>query len=132
MLSDLDPLCPNSIETILGLLPKYQFGYLIINRALSCIYTGGHKKLYHFTFEITNQFSIFSDSLRIKLFQVFLKQVIKMSWTIEQKTFIVKTYFSPKFIRAAKLRPKERFQCRGYPNSCSIYKWFNKFRSHGL
>ena len=54
-----------------------------------------------------------------------------MSWTTEQKIFIVEAYFRQKSIHAAQLQFKERFGCREFPVQSVIYRWVNKFRSHG-
>ena len=55
----------------------------------------------------------------------------EMPWTTEQKIFIVEAYFRPKSIHAAQLQFKERFGCREFPVHSMIYRWVNKFRTHG-
>ena len=54
-----------------------------------------------------------------------------MPWTTEEKTFIVEAYFRLKSIHAAQLQFKERFGCREFPVHSMIYRWVNKFRTHG-
>ena len=54
-----------------------------------------------------------------------------MPWTTEEKTFIVEAYFRLKSIHAAQLQFKERFKCREFPVHSMIYRWVNKFRTHG-
>ena len=54
-----------------------------------------------------------------------------MPWTTEQKIFIVEAYFRQKSIHAAQLQFKERFRCREFPVHSMIYRWVNKFRTHG-
>ena len=54
-----------------------------------------------------------------------------MPWTTEQKVFIVEAYFRQKSIHAAQLQFKERFGCREFPVHSMIYRWVNKFRTHG-
>jgi len=54
-----------------------------------------------------------------------------MPWTTEQKIFIVEAYFRQKSIHAAQLQFKERFGCREFPVHLMIYRWVNKFRTHG-
>ena len=55
----------------------------------------------------------------------------EMPWTTEQKIFIVEAYFRQKSIHAAQLQFKERFGCREFPVHLMIYRWVNKFRTHG-
>ena len=54
-----------------------------------------------------------------------------MPWTTEQNMFIVEAYFLQKSIHAAQLQFKERFGCREFPVHSMIYRWVNKFRTHG-
>ena len=54
-----------------------------------------------------------------------------MPWTTEQKIFIVEAYFRQKSIHAAQLQFKERFRCHEFPVQLMIYRWVNKFRTHG-
>ena len=54
-----------------------------------------------------------------------------MPWTTEQEIFIVDAYFRQNSIHAAQLQFKERFGCREFPVHSVIYRWVNKFRSHG-
>ena len=54
-----------------------------------------------------------------------------MPRTTEQKIFIVEAYFRQKSIHAAQLQFKERFGCREFPVDSMIYRWVNKFRTHG-
>jgi len=54
-----------------------------------------------------------------------------MPWTTEQKTFIVEAHFRLMSIHAAQLQLKERFGCREFPVLSVIYRWVNKFRTHG-
>ena len=54
-----------------------------------------------------------------------------MLWTTEQKIFIFEAYFRQESIHAAKLQFKERFGCREFPVHSVIYRWVNKFRTHG-
>ena len=54
-----------------------------------------------------------------------------MPWTTEQKIFIVKAYFKQKSIHAVQLQFKEGFGCREFPVHSVIYRWVNKFRTHG-
>ena len=54
-----------------------------------------------------------------------------MPWTTEEKTFIVEAYFRLKSIHAAQLQFKEQFGCREFPVHSMIYRWVNKFRTHG-
>ena len=54
-----------------------------------------------------------------------------MPWTTEQKIFIVEAYFRQKSIHTAQLQFKERFRCREFPVHSMIYRWVNKFRTHG-
>ena len=54
-----------------------------------------------------------------------------MPWTTEQKIFIVDAYFRQKSIHATQLQFKERFGCRELPVHSMIYRWVNKFRTHG-
>jgi len=54
-----------------------------------------------------------------------------MPWTTEQKIFIVEAYFRQKSIHAAQLQFKERFRWREFPVHSMIYRWVNKFRTHG-
>ena len=55
----------------------------------------------------------------------------EMPWTTEQKIFIVEAYFRQKSIHAAQLQFKERFGCREFLVHSMIYRWVNKFRTHG-
>ena len=55
----------------------------------------------------------------------------EMPWTTEQKIFIVEAYFLQKSIHAAQLQLKERFGCLEFPVHSMIYRWVNKFRTHG-
>ena len=52
-------------------------------------------------------------------------------WTTEQELFIVEAYFRLKSIHAAQLQFKEQFRCREFPVHSMIYRWVNKFRTHG-
>ena len=54
-----------------------------------------------------------------------------MPWTTEQKIFIVEAYFRENSIHAAQLQFKKRFRCREFPVHSMIYRWVNKFRTHG-
>jgi len=54
-----------------------------------------------------------------------------MPWTTEQKIFIVEAYYRQKSIHAAQLQFTERFGCREFPVYSMIYRWVNKFRTHG-
>jgi len=54
-----------------------------------------------------------------------------MPWTTEQNIFIVEAYFRQKSIHAAQLQFKEQFGCREFPVHSIIYRWVNKFRTHG-
>ena len=54
-----------------------------------------------------------------------------MPWTTEQKIFVVEAYFRQKSIHAAQLQFKERFGCREFPVHSMIYRWVNKFKTHG-
>jgi len=54
-----------------------------------------------------------------------------MPWTTEQNIFTVQAYFRQKSIQAAQLQFKERFGCREFPVHSMIYRWVNKFRTHG-
>ena len=54
-----------------------------------------------------------------------------MPWTTEQTIFIVEANFRQKSIHAAQLQFKERFGCREFPVHSVIYRWVNKFRTHG-
>jgi len=54
-----------------------------------------------------------------------------MPWTPEQKIFIVEAYFQQKSIHTAQLQIKERFGCCEFPVHSLIYRWVNKFRTHG-
>jgi len=54
-----------------------------------------------------------------------------MPWTTEQKIFIVEAYFQHKSIHAAQLQFKERFGCREFPVHSMMYRWVNKFWTHG-
>ena len=54
-----------------------------------------------------------------------------MPWTTEQKIFIVEAYFRQKSVHAAQLQFKERFRCREFPVHSMMYRWINKFRTHG-
>ena len=54
-----------------------------------------------------------------------------MPWTTEEMIFIVEAYFRQKSIHAAQLQFKERFGCREFPVHSMIYRWVNKFRTHG-
>jgi len=63
---------------------------------------------------------------------IFSAEVYPRSWTTEQKVFIVEAYFRQKSIHAAQLQFKERFGCRESPVHSMIYRWVNKFRSHGI
>jgi len=54
-----------------------------------------------------------------------------MPWTTEQMIYIVEAYFRQKSIHAAQLQFKERFGCREFPVHSMIYRWVNKFRTHG-
>ena len=54
-----------------------------------------------------------------------------MLWTTEQEIFIVEAYFRQKSIHAAQLQFKERFGCREFPVHSMIYRWVNRFRTHG-
>jgi len=54
-----------------------------------------------------------------------------MPWTTEQTIFIAEEYFRQKSIHAAQLQFKERFGCREFPVHSVIYRWVNKFRTHG-
>ena len=56
---------------------------------------------------------------------------LEIPWTTEQKIFIVEAYFRQKSIHAAQLQFKERFRCREFPVHSMIYRWVNKFRTHG-
>ena len=48
-----------------------------------------------------------------------------------EKIFIVEAYFRQTSIHAAQLQFKERFGCREFPVHSMIYRWVNKFRTHG-
>ena len=52
-----------------------------------------------------------------------------MPWTTEQKTFIFEAYFRLNSIHAAQLQFKNG--CREFPAHTMIYRWVNKFRTHG-
>jgi len=54
-----------------------------------------------------------------------------MPWTTEQKIFIVEAYFQQTSIHAAQFQFRERFGCREFPVRSMIYRWVNKFRTHG-
>ena len=54
-----------------------------------------------------------------------------MSWATEQNIFIVEAYFRQKAIHTAQLQFKERFRCLAFPVHSMIYRWVNKFRTHG-
>ena len=54
-----------------------------------------------------------------------------MPWISEQKIFIVEAYFRQKSIHAPQLQFKERFGYREFPVHSMIYRWVNKFRTHG-
>ena len=54
-----------------------------------------------------------------------------MPWTTEQKIFIDEAYFRQKSIHAPQLPFKERFGCREFLVHSMIYRWVNKFRTHG-
>ena len=54
-----------------------------------------------------------------------------MPWTTEQKVFIVEVYLRHKSIRKAQLQFKKQFTCRKFPYHSTIYRWVNKFRTHG-
>ena len=47
------------------------------------------------------------------------------------KIYIVEAYFRQKSIHAAQLQLKERFGWREFPVHSMIYRWVNKFRTHG-
>jgi len=47
------------------------------------------------------------------------------------KIFIVEAYFQQKSIHATQLQFKEWFGCREFPVHAMIYRWVNKFRTHG-
>ena len=51
-----------------------------------------------------------------------------MPWTTEQKIFVIE---ASQLQFAAQLQFKERFGCREFPVHSMIYRWVNKFRSHG-
>ena len=53
-----------------------------------------------------------------------------MPWTTEQKIFIVEAYFRQKSIHAAQ-QFKEQFGCHEFPVHSMIYRWVNKFKTHG-
>jgi len=55
----------------------------------------------------------------------------EIPWTTEQKIYIVEAYFQQKSIHAAQLHFKERFGCHEFPVHSMIYRWVNKFRTHG-
>jgi len=55
-----------------------------------------------------------------------------MPWTTEQKIFIVEAYFQQMSIHTAQLQFKERFGCREFLVHSLIYRWVNKFRTHGM
>ena len=55
-----------------------------------------------------------------------------MPRTTEQKIFIVEAYFQQKSIHAAQLQFQEWFRCREFPVQSMIYRWVNKFRTHGI
>ena len=54
-----------------------------------------------------------------------------MTWTTEQKAFIVEAYFWEKSIHKDQLQLKKQFRCGEFPNHTTIYRWVNKFRTHG-
>ena len=54
-----------------------------------------------------------------------------MPWTTEQKIFIVEALFRENSIHAAQLQFKKRFRCREFPFHSMIYRWVNKFKTHG-
>jgi len=54
-----------------------------------------------------------------------------MPWTSEQNIFIVEAYFRQKSIHAAQLQFKEWFGCCEFHVHSMIYRWANKFRTHG-
>ena len=54
-----------------------------------------------------------------------------MRWITEQKIFIVEAYFWENSIHATQLQFKKRFGCREFPVHSMIYRWVNKFRTHG-
>ena len=54
-----------------------------------------------------------------------------MPWITEQKIFIVEAHFRQKSIHAPQLQFKEQFRCREFPVHLMIYRWVNKFRTHG-
>ena len=55
----------------------------------------------------------------------------EIPWNTEQKIFIVEAYFRQKSIHAAQLQFKGRFGCRESPVHSMVYRWVNKFRTHG-
>ena len=54
-----------------------------------------------------------------------------MPWTTKQKIFIFEAYFRENSIHAAQLQFKKRLGCRKFPVLSMIYRWVNKFRTHG-
>jgi len=54
-----------------------------------------------------------------------------MPWTTEQKIFIVEAYFQQKSIHAVQLQLKEQLCYHEFPVHSMIYRWVNKFRTHG-
>jgi len=74
----------------------------------------------------------FSDlPSRINVLRVYQILSFEMPWTTEQKIFIIEAYFRQKSIHAAQLQFKEPFGCREFPFYSMIYRWVNKFRTHG-
>ena len=54
-----------------------------------------------------------------------------MSWTTEQKIFIAEAYFRQNSIHPVQLQFKEPFGCCQFLVNSMIYRWVNKFRTHG-
>ena len=57
--------------------------------------------------------------------------IFEMPRTTEQNIFIFEAYFRENSIHAAQLQFKKRFGCREFPVHSMIYRWVNKFRTHG-
>ena len=83
-------------------------------------------------FEIINKFFLFFRFTKKNYFSKSLPNLtFELPWTTEDKTFIVEAYFRQRSIRAAQLQFNERFGCREFPLHSMIYRWVNKFRTHG-
>lgn len=53
------------------------------------------------------------------------------SYTIQERTFAICTYFETKSFKKVQANFRHQFDCRRYPNKSLIFKWVQKFKEKG-